>query len=301
MAEKETIPPGIFQEPLSETGSIESGSDMQRKFPDADPVQIIPGNQDLGHSHRDDSNGFQSLAHNVGGSNSLLTVTQPTISKNPSLEENPKSETKQALNTVIGTAPPSKSSSTLSDTCKGSHPEECSHKMPEAVSSHEDGVYDPVSPNKSETTFVSVKDHRKSLDDQDSKMKTLQKKAELEEKQNVELKQQKEELFETTSTLRKQSAGNYQQMKELTENHQATHEKLMKEQEEKQRYERENSSLENELRLANEEIEKLKQRNKELEKTVSKLFKKLDEETRQREALQREVRQLKEMFEKKCT
>ena len=264
---------GVYEQPLP--------VDLQRRF--TEPSQVLTGPPDS----EGNTNGLQPLM-SVSGSHHL-PQKKPTHSKNPT----PVESSEQAVNTVAGIAPPSKSSSTPLELGPESQPEKCD-KTPEAASGEDDYATQPFySSRESGPTFVSAAEHTKTVNKLESQIKTKDNQNQLEVKQGKELQEENEKLHRQRSKLQTNNIENHRQLCELGEDHKKTQDELEIVQKDKRLYERRTSILEDELRVANEEIEKLKKENESL-------YEKLDEETRKRQVLEERVSNLEALFKEKC-
>ena len=259
--------------------------DYQRKF--TEPSQILTGPPNSEES----TNGLQPL-RSVSGSHHL-PQEKPTHSKNPT----PVESSEQAVNTIAGIAPPSKSSSTPLELGPESQPEKCD-KAPEAASGEDDYATQPFySSRESGPTFVSAAEHTKTVNKLESQIKSKDNQNQLEVKQGKELQEENEKLHRQRSKLQTYNVENHKQLCELGEDHKKTQDELETVQKDKRLYERRTSILEDELRVANEKIEELKKENGSLTKGVTQLNEEMEELKKENGSLTKGVTQLNEEIE----
>ena len=156
------------------------------------PVRDIPLKEVESNLHKNGH--FSSLKEGEGGG------THSTITKRSTKEENSSNETKDAENTVIGTANPSRTSSTPTD-ISSDHIQHLTQA--EAVSSQD--KYHPHTVSSKSMIFVSQDEHDTALKTMEANNEELHMKKEMEKKEKASLKEECEDLHHQRSELTKRS------------------------------------------------------------------------------------------------
>ena len=204
---------------------------------------------------------FSSLKEEEGGG------MHSTITKRSTKEENSSNESKDAENTVIGTANPSRTSSTPTD-ISSDHIQHLT--QPEAVSSQD--KYHPHTVSSKSTIFVSRDEHDTTLKKMEDNNEELHMKKEMEKKEKESLKEECEDLHHQRQSLQKDRTESYTKLSELSEDNKNTHDKIQEIKSENREHMRRNSQLECNLQIANKQIDQLEKENEECKKSIRQLL-----------------------------
>ena len=237
--------------PITESG-------VTGTMPEPDPVRDIPLKVVETNLHKNGH--FSSLKEEEGGG------MHSTITKRSTKEENSSNETKDAENTVIGTANPSRTSSTPTDS-SSDHIEHLT--QPEAVSSQD--KYHPHTVSSKSPIFVSRDEHDTTLKKMEANNEELHIKKEMEKKEKESLKEECEDLHHQRQGLQKDRTDNYTKLSELSKDNKNTHDQIQEIKSENRKYVRRNSELEYDLQIANEKIAQLEKENEECKKLIGQL------------------------------